>query len=101
MSDQLVIQTCESLIEAYHRFLRTIYEGNYATYSQAARRVERLVQQVIHLAPTTMVGIRAKARAAIVLAAGPELGSPDDFCSAALSRSVKADKTELWAASGL
>jgi hypothetical protein len=52
-------------------------DEDVGAYDLATIAVDRLVRQIAGELPTTMSGIRAKARAAVLLCAGPESELPD------------------------
>jgi hypothetical protein len=53
--------------------------------------VDRLAESIAGMAPTTLSGIRAKARAAVLLWAGRETDFSDDDERTALARSLLTD----------
>ena len=76
---------------AYHRLVGAARDGDEGAYEDAAMSVDRLAETITALAPTTMSGIRAKARAAVLLWAGRESDFSDDDERTALSRSLLTD----------
>ena len=78
MSDTPLIQACEDFIAAYHRLVEAAKDEDQAGYDQAAISVDRLANRIAFLAPTTMSGIRAKARAAVLVWDGSQSDFSDE-----------------------
>jgi hypothetical protein len=91
MSDTLLNLACESLIEEHQELFAMEAADDYAAYEQAANSLDRLVDSVTTLTPTTLHGIMAKARVAAILWSGSELQ-----CNAiVLARSLITDLVEM------
>jgi hypothetical protein len=92
MSDTSLIHACEDFTQAYHRLVEAAGAENEAAYDLAAMSVDRLANVIGLMAPTTMNGIRAKARAAVLVWAGPLSDfSDDEDDTTALARSLLTD----------
>ncbi len=91
MSDAKLTRDCLAFIEAYRRLTEAARDENEAGYETAAIEVDRLADRIAATAPTTLSGIRAKARAAVLLWAGPGDDFPGDDETTAIARSLLTD----------
>ncbi len=66
-------------------------DGDDDAYAEAAVAVDSSADSIADSAPTTMSGIRAKARAAVLLWAGTEADYSDEDKRTALARSLLTD----------
>ena len=91
MSDVKLIRACEDFISAYHRLVAAARAEDETSYYDACSSVDRLAVSITVRAPTTLSGIRAKARAAVLLWAGPRSDFIDEDDRTALARSLLTD----------
>ncbi len=70
MSDTSLILACKDFVTAYQELIAAGTAEDEDAFDGTAIAVERLVERIAASAPTTLSGIRAKARAAVVLWAG-------------------------------
>jgi hypothetical protein len=95
MADTSLILACEDFINAYQRLVHSARDGDEDAYDAATVEAERLVEDIAARAPTTLEGIRAKARAAVLLWAGTDADFSYGDETAALARSLLVDLAEM------
>jgi hypothetical protein len=96
MSDTSLILACEAFAEAYQRLVDAARVEDADAYDMATIDVDRLAKHIAGEVPTTMSGIRAKARAAVLLWAGPGSDLPGDNNEmTTLVRSLVLDLAEM------
>jgi hypothetical protein len=95
MSNRSLTSTCEDFLDQYQRLIAAGKQEDDALFDRTAATLDRLVQRIAAEAPTTMSGIRAKARAAVALWAGVEGDLSEGDETTILARSLLTDLARM------
>jgi hypothetical protein len=92
--DTALVLACEDFNAAYNQLVEAAHRDDEEGY-EADLSVDRLVNEIASRVPTTTGGIRAKARAAVLLWPEADFSPEDQADDTALARSLLADLARM------